>query len=100
MGRLWDKCVYQPFLRVLSDSMLLTTFTVTSLRTTDKLMQFTPRQDIKPQPNLGEQVEQWQESLVCLVVVLTELVKELSVTCVEEDECSHQPKLTEDGTEK
>jgi len=28
------------------------------------------------------------------------LVKVLSVTCVEEDECSHQPKLTEDGIEK
>jgi len=24
----------------------------------------------------------------------------LSVTCVEEDECSHQLKLTEDGIEK
>jgi len=52
------------------------------------------------QPNLGEPVEPLPVFPEFLDLVPTELVKPLSVTCVEKVECSLPLKSTEDGTEK
>jgi hypothetical protein len=49
---------------------------------------------------VGEQVELFLVSLVFLVVVLIDLVKELSVICVVVEECSLLPKFGGDGTLK
>jgi len=51
-------------------------------------------------PNLGEPVEPLPVFPEFLDPVPTELVKPLSVTCVEKVECSLPSKPTEDGIEK
>jgi hypothetical protein len=51
-------------------------------------------------PNLGEPVEPLLEFQEFPDQVQAEMVKPLSVTCVEKVECSHLSKHGEDGIEK
>jgi len=56
--------------------------------------------DINIQLNLGVQEEPYQESQEFLVLVLIDLVKPLSVTCVDQEECSLPYIYGEDGIEE
>ena len=57
------------------------------------------KQDTNHQQNHGVLVVQFPVSLVFLVLEHTVQVKELLEICVEEEECLHQPKYGEDGTD-
>lgn len=70
------------------------------LKTPDKVTESILMLVWNTQPNLGELVEPLLVFPEFLDLVPTELVKPLSVTCVEKVECSLPLKPTEDGTEK
>lgn len=80
--------------------MKLNTSTLTSERTEDRLMESTRRLVWNTQPSLGEPEEPSLVSPECLEVVPTDLVRPLSVTCVEREECSPRCTFGEDGIEE
>lgn len=76
------------------------TFTKVSPKTEDKLMESPQCKDTDTPLNLGVPVEPLLEFQESEVLVLTDLVKPPSVTCVEKVECSPHYTYGEDGTEK
>jgi len=83
-----------------SELISLLSSTKTYPKTPDKPTLFPELLVINTQLNLGEPVELLLVFPEFPDLVLTELVKPLSVICVEKVECSLPYKPTEDGTEK
>ena len=79
---------------------MFTTYTKEFPKTEDKLTELFLIKVTDTLLNLGEPVEPSQEFQESVDQVLTDLVKPLSVTCVEKVECLPHYTFGEDGTEK
>lgn len=90
----------QLFSRLPLDQISFISFTLTSLRIEDRLMPLCLMLVCNTQLNHGVLVELLLVFPELLDLVLTEVVKLHSVTCVERDECLPPSRPGEDGTEE